>query len=133
MDGSQWERRLVFGGSLQNGAENVVGPVIWGGTPAVIAWMRSRGLLASNATCICGHAMRERRRSDISDGISWYCPSCKKTKTIRKDSFFAKSKMTLQEWLILINFTGGQGNIHQKMHPKRQRWTKTQHVMYIDG
>ena len=26
----------------------------------------------------------------------------KKTKTIRKDSFFAKSKMTLQEWLILI-------------------------------
>ena len=81
--------------------KSVVGPVIRGGTPAVIAWMRSRGLLASNATCICGRAMRERRRSDISDGISWYCPSCKKTKTIRKDSFYAKS-MTLQEWLILI-------------------------------
>ena len=43
-----------------------------------------------------------RERSDISDGISWYCPPCKKTKTIRKDSFFAKSKMTLQEWLILL-------------------------------
>ena len=49
--------------------KSIVGPVIWGGTPAIIAWMRSRHVLASSATCMCGNAMRERERNDISDGI----------------------------------------------------------------
>ena len=82
--------------------KSVVGPVVWGGTPTIIAWLRSKGLLASSCTCLCGNAMRERSKRQITDGICWYCPSCKKTKSIRKGSFFEKSKLTLQEWLMLI-------------------------------
>ena len=42
------------------------------------------------------------RKRDISDGTCLYCPSCNKTKTIRKNSSFAKSRVTLQEWLMLM-------------------------------
>ena len=47
--------------------------------------------------------MRERPRSDVSDGVSWWCPSCKTRKSIRAGSFFHKSHITLQKWLLLIH------------------------------
>ena len=50
----------------------------------------------------CGVAMVERQRSDISDGYRWRCQRCKTSKSIRDGSFFAKSKLSLQKWLILI-------------------------------
>ena len=44
--------------------------------------------------------MAERVRPQAgSDGISWWCRTCKTTKSIRKGSFFSKSKLTLQKWL----------------------------------
>ena len=47
--------------------------------------------------------MNERRRAQASsDGVSWYCTSCKTTKSIRHGSFFSKSKLTLQKWMIVI-------------------------------
>ena len=46
--------------------------------------------------------MEERERSDISDGVSWYCPQCYTQKTIRDGSFFSKSRLTLQKWLLLM-------------------------------
>ena len=48
--------------------------------------------------------MQERRRDDISDGVSWYCPQCYTRKSIRDGSFFSKSKLTLQKWLLLLHF-----------------------------
>ena len=45
--------------------------------------------------------MTEREREDVSDGVSWYCPQCY-TRSIRKGSFFDKSRLTLQKWLLLI-------------------------------
>ena len=48
--------------------------------------------------------MEEKSRRDVSDGIRWWCPRCKTTKSIRDGSFFAKSRMTLQEWLMLLFF-----------------------------
>ena len=39
--------------------------------------------------------MQERVRSDVSDGVSWYCPQCYTRKSIRDGSFFSKSKITL--------------------------------------
>ena len=43
-------------------------------------------------------------RADISDGYRWRCPNanCRKTATIRSGSFFEKSRITLQKWLILL-------------------------------
>ena len=47
-------------------------------------------------------AMRERKRRDISDGICWFCPTCKTTKSIRESSFFSKSRLSLKKWLLII-------------------------------
>ena len=46
--------------------------------------------------------MVERERTDVSDGVSWYCPRCYTRKTIREGSFFAKSRLSLQKWLLLM-------------------------------
>ena len=46
--------------------------------------------------------MVERPRRDVSDGSSWWCRQCKTRKSIRAGSFFSKSKLTLQKWLLLI-------------------------------
>ena len=51
----------------------------------------------------CAVPMMERR-SDISDGVSWCCPRCKGRKTVWEGSFFAKSRLTLQKWLLLMYF-----------------------------
>ena len=55
-------------------------------------------------TVRCALPMVERRRSDISDNVSWWCPHCKGRKSIRDGSFFAKSRLTLQKWLVLMHF-----------------------------
>ena len=36
----------------------------------------------------------------------WRClvPSCKKTRSLREGSFFAKSKLSLQKWLVLLHW-----------------------------
>lgn len=46
--------------------------------------------------------MSEGRRSDVTDGICWRCTRCKGRKSIRDGSFFTKSHITLQKWLILM-------------------------------
>ena len=51
----------------------------------------------------CGIQMDERPRRDVSDGYSWRCRQCKTRKSIREGSFFSKSKLSLQKWLLLIH------------------------------
>ena len=46
--------------------------------------------------------MKKARRSDVSDGECWRCTQCKGRKSIRDGSFFAKSHITLQKWMILM-------------------------------
>ena len=47
--------------------------------------------------------MNQKARTQAgSDGVCWYCPSCKTTKSIRDGSFFSKSKLTLQKWMLAI-------------------------------
>ena len=46
--------------------------------------------------------MEERPRRDVSDGYSWWCRNCKTCKSIREGSFFSKSKINLQKWLLII-------------------------------
>ena len=46
--------------------------------------------------------MRERKRCDITDGVCWYCSTCKTTKSIRESSFFEKSRLSLQKWMLVM-------------------------------
>ena len=82
-----------------------IGPIVFGGTPGIIQYMRNHHLLATQQNCSrCNVPVRERPRPDVSDGISWWCPSCKTRKSIRNGSFFQKSHITLQKWLLLLHF-----------------------------
>ena len=91
---------------------------MFGGTDKIIAYLCSHCLLSAskscsrylntntinlkNVYCRCSFAMEERERSDISDGVSWYCPQCYTRNTIKDGSFFSKSHLTLQKWLLLM-------------------------------
>ena len=79
--------------------------IAFSGTPGIIDNMRTHHLLAVQQNCSrCAVAMRERPRADVSDGASWWCPRCKTRKSIRSGSFFEKSHITLQKWLLLFHF-----------------------------
>ncbi len=47
--------------------------------------------------------MIDSPRHDVSDGYSWRCRTCKTRKSIRDGSFFSKSRLTLQKWLLMIH------------------------------
>ena len=82
-----------------------LGPIAFGGTAAIVAFFQGKGLLANNINCAqCGVAMVLSDRADISDGCRWRCPQCRKCVTIRKGSFFEKSRLTLQKWLLLMHW-----------------------------
>ena len=50
----------------------------------------------------CGTAMCERVQSDLTDESGLYCPKCKAQKSLQEGSFFAKSRMKLKQWLMLM-------------------------------
>lgn len=82
-----------------------LGPVIFGAKNELIAWLRNKRLLARSQDCAnCNTAMGEGHRSDVSDGMVWRCPQCKHTKSIREGSFFSKSRLALQKWLLLLHY-----------------------------
>ena len=85
-----------------------LGPIAFGGTPAIIAFLQGKNVLAGQKQCVCGTMMVLQDRSDISDGCRWRCPDCRKTGSIRSGSFFAKSKITLQKWLLLMHWWSRQ-------------------------
>ena len=59
--------------------------------------------------------MQERQRDDVSDGVSWYCPRCYTRKSIREGSFFSKSKLSLQKWLLLLHYWVRETPVTQAM------------------
>ena len=80
-----------------------LGQYLFGGDRCIIAYLRNKHLLAQSMTCSrCGIPMHEARRRDISDGFRWRCRQCKTSKSIRDGSFFSKSRLSLQKWLLLI-------------------------------
>ena len=82
-----------------------LGPIAFGPTDDLIAWFRAKRLLARSQDCSnCNVPMRQGTRKDVTDGLVWRCPQCKTTKSVREGSFFTKSRLTLQKWLLLIHF-----------------------------
>ena len=79
-----------------------LGPVIFGPTSDLVDYLQQKGLLAAQKQCGCGAAMCISPRSDVSDGCRFRCPDCHKCISIRDESFFSKSRITLQKWLVLM-------------------------------
>ena len=134
-----WERASAhhFCGKIQT--ENVanghtIGPVIFGPKSDLITWLRNKRLLARTQDCSsCNAAMREGHRSDISDGVVWRCPQCRRTKSIREGSFFSKSRLPLQKWLLLMHYwskefpvkdAADDANIHKNTACGVYRWLR---------
>ena len=81
--------------------ELYIGPVMFGpvaGIPGV------KPVSINNAVCKVTYNKKcERERAQAgSDGICWWCTSCKTTRSIHINSFFSKSKLTLRQWFLLI-------------------------------
>ena len=77
--------------------------LVFGETEELIDFLQQQHLLPSNMVCSsCNTPMTLRQKSDISDGCIFRCGSCKTTKSLRTGSFFSKSKLTLQQWLVLL-------------------------------
>ena len=55
--------------------------------------------------------MREATRNDVSDGISWKYPQCKDRMSIRSSSFFSRSRLTLQQWFMMLYFWVDQESV----------------------
>ena len=70
----------------------------------VVATDHLRDLAVMQKMCTCGTVMIMQDRADISGGCCWRCPDCHKRISIRKGSFFEKSKLTIQKWLLLIHW-----------------------------
>ncbi|XP_045467379.1 uncharacterized protein LOC123675881 isoform X2 [Harmonia axyridis] len=70
-----------------------------------IIWCARRRLLGNSSSCgNCNIPMSCTKRAKlIVDGYVWSCKKCPKLVTIRKNSFFEKSKLSLEQILILIH------------------------------
>ena len=79
-----------------------LGPVIFGDTDSLIQYLQGKQLIASNKSCSCGAEMRLGNKADVSDGKVFRCPSCKRVKSLRAGSFFDKSRLSLQKWIVLL-------------------------------
>ena len=80
-----------------------VTPYIFGNTEQQIAFLQQRGLLATSMTCgSCSGPMALGQKRDISDSCMFRCSTCKTTKSLRTGSFFSKSKLPLNKWLVLL-------------------------------
>lgn len=56
--------------------------------------------------------MTESERKDVKDGVGWRCTTCKvKRESIRHGSFFERSHLPLQQWIMLIHYWARQNPV----------------------
>ena len=53
--------------------------------------------------------MLECSRIDLRDTVGWKCSSC--DRSVRDRSFFARSQLTLQQWVMLLHFWSRQNPV----------------------
>ena len=80
-----------------------LGPVIFGGTDGIISFLQGKGLLAQQLTCHrCSIAMNIARRASLTESHAFWCPQCHTYTSLRSGSFFEKSRLPLQKWILLM-------------------------------
>ena len=67
---------------------------LFGSVDQQITFLQQKGLLATNKTCGTCMTLGSKR--------IFRCRNCKTTKSLRVGSFFSKSKLPLQKWLVLL-------------------------------
>lgn len=82
-----------------------LGPVLFSNNPEdLIVYLKSKGLLRTQQDCnTCGISMMWKRRPSCTDQFTWRCPECNTFKSIRNESYFAKSKLPLKTWVQLMH------------------------------
>ena len=86
-------------------------PIIFGLILGLIQYLQSNGLLPNPKTCpVCSPNvdMVLESRDDVSDKYCWRCPSCQKRISLRDGTFFSKSRLSLQKWVILMHWWARQ-------------------------
>jgi hypothetical protein len=61
----------------------------------LVLWLQHAGVLKGDVTCRCGRLMKLGAYNNSGDKVCWRCPQCKRHRSIRSASFFAKSSMPL--------------------------------------
>lgn len=63
-----------------------------------ISWLASNGLLRNSMLCVhCNVAMAFSNHARSADGKRWYCKGCKGDRSIRHNSFFSLSRLSLPQ------------------------------------
>lgn len=73
---------------------------------AILEWLAKRNLIKNTMFCgKCGDQMRLSEFKRLEDGYLWLCkPSCKNTTSVRINSLFYKSKISLKNQILLLYF-----------------------------
>jgi len=80
-----------------------LGPVIFGDTDGILSFLQGKGLLAQQLTCHrCSVPTNTARRASLTDGHTFRCPQCHTYTSLRSGSFFEKSWLPLQKWILLM-------------------------------
>ena len=69
----------------------------------LINFLQENHLVAREIECLCGHICRIQKYN-IRDQYIFRCSSCKKTKSIRSNTFFSNSKLAISTIIQLIFF-----------------------------
>ena len=69
----------------------------------LIKWLVIHRLLKNSCPChVCSVPMSYINHADITEGKTWYCKFCKTRKSIRVNSFFTPSNLTLKQIVLIM-------------------------------
>ncbi len=92
-------------------------------TESVKAYLRQEKLLHSTYTC-CSKQCYEVKYNGSKDGSIWRCGVCRKTYSIRKDSFFSSSRLPLTILLFILYLFCVGSSIGQTLKHLKSKITK---------
>ncbi len=84
-----------------------LGEVFFRGEDRLINYMKENGLLPTNKRCDDCETQMTMTKCDVNDdddGYNFRCPNCLKCISLRDGTFFAKSHISLQKWMLIVYF-----------------------------
>ena len=84
----------------------------------LLIFLKERKLINSHQECSnCQQDMKWTEANKLEEGYRWYCSRCKKAVSIKKDSFFFKTKLSIADIFSILYFwsMGIQGFIAERM------------------
>jgi transposase-like protein len=71
-----------------------------------VAWATANGLIAGSRHCrqCPGPIAMRLEPYKAADGVRWRCPTCRSTMSLRHESFYSRSKLSLKENIMVNMF-----------------------------